>query len=53
MEQAGITVNGQQPWDIRIHDERWYRRVLLEKNIGLGESDMDGPPFTRGTRKGC
>ena len=42
LEQAGVTVNGPQPWDIQIHDKRWYRRVLFEKNIGLGESYMDG-----------
>lgn len=41
-ERAGVTINGDQPWDIRIHDDRWYRRVLREKNLGLGESYMDG-----------
>ncbi|MCU1338343.1 MAG: cfa [Bryobacterales bacterium] len=39
---AGIGVNGSQPWDIQVHDERFYNRVLGEASIGLGESYMDG-----------
>lgn len=39
---AGITVNGSQPWDIRVHDERFYRRVITEAHLGIGESYMDG-----------
>lgn len=42
LEQAGITVNGEQPWDIQVHDRRWYKRVLLDKNLGMGESYMEG-----------
>ena len=42
LENVGIAINGRQPWDIQVHDKRWYRRVLLEKNLGLGESYMDG-----------
>ena len=39
---AGIAVDGDRPWDIQVRDERWYRRVWREKNLGLGESYMDG-----------
>lgn len=42
LEQAGITINGPQPWDIQVHDQRWYNRVLLDKNLGMGESYMEG-----------
>jgi cyclopropane-fatty-acyl-phospholipid synthase len=42
LAQAGIEVNGPNPWDIRVHDNRWYRRVLRNGNLGLGESYMDG-----------
>jgi cyclopropane-fatty-acyl-phospholipid synthase len=42
LSQAGISLNGQQPWDIQVHDERFYRRVLSETELGLGESYMDG-----------
>jgi len=42
LNQAGLVINGPQPWDIQVHDKRWSRRVLVEKNLGLGESYMDG-----------
>ena len=42
LEQAGVAINRTQPWDIQVHDNRWFRRVLLEKNLGMGESYMDG-----------
>ncbi len=42
LSQAGISLNGQKPWDIQVHDERFYRRVLSETELGLGESYMNG-----------
>ncbi len=39
---AGIAIDGDQPWDIRVHDERLYSRVLRDGTLGLGESYMDG-----------
>ena len=39
---AGIGVNGPEPWDIQIHDERFFGRALGEGSIGVGESYMDG-----------
>lgn len=39
---VGIAVNGPNPWDITVHDDRFYLRVLREKNLGLGESYMEG-----------
>jgi cyclopropane-fatty-acyl-phospholipid synthase len=41
-EQAGIAINGSNSWDIQLHDQRWYRRVLRDRSLGLGESYMDG-----------
>ena len=38
---AGIIVNGSNPWDIQINDERFYGRVIREGSLGLGESYMD------------
>lgn len=40
--QAGITVNGSDPWDIQVHDARFFERVLRESELGLGESYMEG-----------
>ena len=42
LSSAGITVNGSRPWDIRVLDDRFYRRVLAEAHLGIGESYMDG-----------
>jgi cyclopropane-fatty-acyl-phospholipid synthase len=39
---AGISINGNMPWDIQVHDSRLYRRILRETELGLGESYMDG-----------
>ncbi|MFZ2886402.1 MAG: class I SAM-dependent methyltransferase [Minisyncoccia bacterium] len=39
---AGITCNGANEWDIQVHDDRFYRRALLEGSVGFGESYMDG-----------
>jgi cyclopropane-fatty-acyl-phospholipid synthase len=39
---VGITINGSQPWDIQIRNEKFYQRVLSDGSLGLGESYMDG-----------
>lgn len=39
---AGIEINGTHPWDIQIHDERFYKRAVTEVELGMGESYMDG-----------
>jgi cyclopropane-fatty-acyl-phospholipid synthase len=38
----GVTVGGRNPWDIEVHDEGFYLRALRDKNLGLGESYIDG-----------
>lgn len=42
LAQADIGLDGRRPWDLRIHDERSFRRVLLQGSIGLGESYVEG-----------
>jgi cyclopropane-fatty-acyl-phospholipid synthase len=39
---AGIVIDGSQPWDIQVHNERFYRRVMAGGSLGLGEAYMDG-----------
>ncbi|MBI2109240.1 MAG: cyclopropane fatty acyl phospholipid synthase [Parcubacteria group bacterium] len=41
-EKAGIVINGKNPWDIQVHDERLYGRIMREGTLGLGEAYMDG-----------
>jgi len=40
--QAGVRFNGDRPWDIRVHDTRFFKRVLQQGSLGLGESYMEG-----------
>jgi len=39
---ADICVDGARPWDIQVHDDRFYQRVLAQGSLGLGESYMNG-----------
>ena len=40
--EAGISINGDAPWDIQVRDERVYRLVLAKGSLGFGEAYMDG-----------
>ncbi|MDY0093492.1 MAG: cyclopropane fatty acyl phospholipid synthase [Candidatus Vecturithrix sp.] len=40
--EADIHLNGDNPWDIQIHDEQFYQRVMEDGELGFGESYMDG-----------
>ncbi len=42
LESAGIQVNGTNPWDIQVHNPRFYDRVLSQGSLGLGEAYVDG-----------
>ncbi|WP_114781862.1 cyclopropane fatty acyl phospholipid synthase [Botryobacter ruber] len=39
---ADVKINGPEPWDLQVHDDRFYKRVLSQGTLGLGESYMDG-----------
>lgn len=39
---ADIKINGSRAWDIVVHDERLYSRLVKHVDLGLGESYMDG-----------
>jgi len=39
---ADIRVNGDRPWDMQVHDDRLYSRILAKGSLGLGEAYMDG-----------
>lgn len=40
--QAGITIDGEEPYDIRVKDDRFYRRLIGDGSLGLGEAYVDG-----------
>jgi cyclopropane-fatty-acyl-phospholipid synthase len=39
---ASVALNGNNPWDIRVHDPAFAQRVLADGSLGAGESYMDG-----------
>jgi cyclopropane-fatty-acyl-phospholipid synthase len=39
---AGIEINGNNPWDIQVHNKEFYKRALAKVELGIGESYMDG-----------
>ena len=42
LDLAGICAGGRNPRDLKVHDPRFYVRVLADGALGLGESYMDG-----------
>jgi cyclopropane-fatty-acyl-phospholipid synthase len=42
LAKAGITINGDQPWDLQVREPRAYGRVLRDGSIGFGEAFMEG-----------
>jgi cyclopropane-fatty-acyl-phospholipid synthase len=41
LSPADVQINGDRPWDIKVHDPRMYKRVLAGGSLALGESYMD------------
>ncbi len=41
LQSAGIAINGTNPWDIQVHNEKFYARALSSGALGLGEAYMD------------
>ena len=39
---ADVKINGSRPWDIQVHNPKFYGRVLAGGSLALGESYMDG-----------
>jgi cyclopropane-fatty-acyl-phospholipid synthase len=42
LEIAEVSINGSALWDLKIHNEQFYKRVLRDGDLGLGESYMEG-----------
>lgn len=39
---ADIKINGDNPWDIKVHNKKLFKRVFKYHNLGLGEAYMEG-----------
>ena len=42
LDMVGIKINGPNPWDPQIKDERFWTRLYAQGSLGLGEAYMDG-----------
>jgi cyclopropane-fatty-acyl-phospholipid synthase len=42
LAHADIHLDGDRPWDIQIHDDRLWTRILRDGSLGFGESFVDG-----------
>jgi len=42
LNQVGIFVGDNNPWDITVKDERFFKSIIKDGELGLGESFMRG-----------
>jgi cyclopropane-fatty-acyl-phospholipid synthase len=42
LARADVQLGGSRPWDLQIHDERVWTRLLRDGTLGAGESYVDG-----------
>lgn len=42
LDSADIKINGGRPWDIRVHNDGFFDRILKGGTLAIGESYMDG-----------
>lgn len=38
---AGISVNGNQPWDVQVHNTEFFTKALTDGSLAVGETYMD------------
>jgi len=42
LQEADVAINGNNPYDIQVHNEDLYKRALGKGTLGFGEAYMDG-----------
>jgi cyclopropane-fatty-acyl-phospholipid synthase len=42
LASADITVGGDRPWDMQVHDDRLWTRILRDGTLGVGEAYEEG-----------
>jgi len=42
LAKADVQTNGERPWDIQVHNEKFYQRIMKHGSLGLGEAYVDG-----------
>jgi cyclopropane-fatty-acyl-phospholipid synthase len=38
---SGIAINGEQPWDLHVYNDKFYPRIVRDGALGLGEAYME------------
>lgn len=41
LNRAEIRINGERSWDLQVHNDNLYDRILQQGSLGLGEAYMD------------
>ena len=42
LAEVDIKINGSRPWDLQVHNEHFYSRVISQGSLGLGEAYVEG-----------
>ena len=42
LSEIDVKINGERPWDIQVHDENLYQRIIAQGSLGLGEAYVEG-----------
>jgi cyclopropane-fatty-acyl-phospholipid synthase len=42
LAQGDIIINGSRPWDVKVHHPDFFKRIVAQGTLGLGESYMEG-----------
>lgn len=42
LERAGVPLDSEEPCSLRVHDERFWDRVISQRQLGFGEAYIDG-----------
>ncbi len=41
LNRAGVTLNGNEPWDMQMHHPKLFERIFANGTMGVGEAYMD------------
>ncbi len=42
LAEVDIQINGDRPWDIQVHNQNLYPRIISHGSLGLGEAYVEG-----------
>ena len=42
LAKVDVQINGSRPWDMEVHNEKLYQRIIAQGSLGLGEAYVEG-----------